>query len=137
VSEPPHVRLCLPAVRESLPLIRHVVATLVQAQPLGPRRQEDVLVALGAAALDAVRHAVRDGPPPPAIVIEARVQATRLVITIIEEGPGIAPLIGTGDVPGSLALIGRFADRLELDRAADGGAATRMSFCLSGTRAAG
>jgi anti-sigma regulatory factor (Ser/Thr protein kinase) len=133
---PPDVRLALPAVRASLPLIRHVVATLVEAQPLGPRRQEEVLLALSAAAADAIRHALRDGPPPPQIVIEARVRGGRLVISIIEDGPGVAPLIGTGDVPGSLALIGAVADRLELGRTTAGGASTRMSFFLSGPRAA-
>jgi anti-sigma regulatory factor (Ser/Thr protein kinase) len=137
VDPPPHVRLSLPAVRESLPLIRHVVATLVEAQPLGPRRQEEILLALGAAAADAVRHAVRDGPPAEQIVIEGRVRPGKLVLTVIEEGPGSTPLVGTGDVPGSLALIGAVADRLELGSVTAGGAATRMSFCLSGPRAAG
>jgi Histidine kinase-like ATPase domain len=127
---PPRLRLCLPAVAESLDLIRHIVATLVHAQPLAPRRQEDVLVALGAAAADAVRHAVREGPPPPQIVIEGRVGAGALVITIIEEGPGITPLLGSGDVPGSLAVVGAVADRLEFGPGAAGGASTRMSFCL-------
>jgi hypothetical protein len=128
----PVVRICLPAVPESLPLIRHVVATLIQAQPLTPRRQEDVLGALAAAATDAIGHSRRDRPAPPELVIEGRVYARRLVLTVIEEGPGMTPLIGAGDVPSCLALIGAVADRLELGRGAAGGAATRMSFYLRG-----
>jgi hypothetical protein len=131
------VRLALPAVRESLPLIRQVVATLVAAQPLRPDRQEDVLMALGAAVTDAIRHAVRDGPSAPQLVIDGCVRAGKLVITVTEDGPGIAPLVGAGEVPGSIAVIGAAADRLELGCAAAGGAAMRMSFFLNGWATAG
>jgi serine/threonine-protein kinase RsbW len=131
-GDSPLIRLCLPALRESLPLIRHVVATLVEAQALPPRRQEQVLLAVATACADAVRHAARDFPPPREIVIEGRVRGGRLVITVIEDGPGIAPRVGSGDVPGGLALIGSMADRVELGAAGDGNAATRMSFCLNG-----
>jgi hypothetical protein len=137
VSGEPQLRLCLPAVPESLPLIRHVVATLVQAQPLAPRRQQDVLSALATAAADAVGHAAHDRAAPSELVVEGRANARRLVITIIEEGPGIALLIGRGGVPGSLARIGAVADRVELGRADCGGASTRMSFRLNGPPAAG
>jgi anti-sigma regulatory factor (Ser/Thr protein kinase) len=121
---PPRLLLSLPAVRESLPLIRHVVATLVETQPLSARRQEDVLLALTIAVADAVRHAQPAGTQ---LVIEAHVRARRLVITVTEKGPGVAPLVGAGEVPGSLAVMGSIADRLELGPAN----ATRMSFCLS------
>jgi len=137
VSGSPQLRLCLPAVPESLPVIRHVVATLVQAQPLAPRRQQAVLAALATAAADAIRHAVGDRAAPSELVIEGQANSRRLVFTIIEEGAGIAPLIGDGGVPGSLARIGAVADRLELGRADGGGASTRMSFRLTGWPAAG
>jgi hypothetical protein len=136
VSGEPQLRLCLPAVRGSLPLIRDVVATLVHAQPLAPRRQEDVLAALSTAAADAIGHAVRDRAAPSDLVIEGRANARRLVITIIEEGPGVASLIGSG-VPAGLARIGAVADRLELGCADGGGASTRMSFRLNGPPATG
>ena len=132
---PPVLRLALPAVRECQPLIRDVMATLVAAQPLGPHRQEQVLVALGVAVANALRHAVRDGPAPRELVIEGRVRRGRLVLTVIEDGPGIAPQLGSGDVPSGLALIGAIADRLELGGARAGRAATRMSFFLSGPSA--
>ncbi|HSD31049.1 MAG TPA: hypothetical protein VLB49_04005, partial [Gemmatimonadales bacterium] len=90
----------------------------------------------GAAAADAVRHGLRDAPPPRELVVEGRVRAGRLVITVVEGGPGIAPRIGSGDVPSCLALIGAIADRIELGGARAGGTATRMSFSLTGPRAA-
>jgi anti-sigma regulatory factor (Ser/Thr protein kinase) len=130
-ERPPQIRLRLPAIAESLPLIRQVIATLVAAQALTPRRQEQVLVAVATAAGDAVRHAYRDEPPPRELVVEGRVCAGKLVITVIEDGPGISPLLDTGDVPGGLALIGACADRLELGAGAGGGSSTCMSFCLS------
>lgn len=129
----PQVRLCLPATSESLPLIRRVIATLIGAQALPPRRQEQVLLAVGAAAADAVRHAACDSRPRREVVIEGRVREGRLVITVIEDGPGIATLVGTGDVLGGLALIGAVADRVELGTGSGGGASTQMSFSLSGT----
>jgi anti-sigma regulatory factor (Ser/Thr protein kinase) len=128
-SDPPLIHLRLPAVRESLPLIRHVIATLVAAQALPSRRQEQVLLAVATAAADAVRHAARDLPPPGEIEIEGRVGGGRLVITVTED---FAPLIGTGDICAGLALIGAVADRIELGASSDGGAATRMSFSLGG-----
>jgi hypothetical protein len=137
MSGDPQLRLCLPAVPESLPLIRHVVATLVHAQPLAPRRQQAVMAALATAVADAIGHAVPDRAAPSELVIEGRANARRLVITIIEEGAGIAPLIGEGGVPWSLARIGAVADRLELGRADGGGASTRMSFRLNARPAAG
>jgi anti-sigma regulatory factor (Ser/Thr protein kinase) len=132
-ERPPQIRLSLPAIRESLPLIRQVIATLVAAQELTPRRQEQVLVAVATAASDAVRHAYRDAPPPREIVIEGRVGGGKLVVTVIENGPAIAPLFGMGDVPSGLALIGAFADRLELGPGTGGGSSTRMSFALAGS----
>lgn len=128
---PPQIRLALPAIPESLPLIRQVVATLVAAQTLPPRRQEQVLTAVATAAADAVRHAYRDAAPPCEIVIEGRVRDGKLVITVLEDGPGVAPLIGTGNVHGGLAVMGAFADRLELGCGAAGGSSTRMSFSLA------
>lgn len=133
IEETPQIRLTLPAIRESLPLIRQVIATLVAAQALTPSRQEQVLIAVATAAADAVRYAYRHTPPPGEIVIEGRVRAGTLVITVIEDGPGIAPLLGTGDVPGGLALIGACADRLELGPGTAGGSSTRMSFALAGS----
>jgi anti-sigma regulatory factor (Ser/Thr protein kinase) len=130
---PPQIRLSLPAIRDSLPLIRQVIATLVGAQSLPPRRQEQVLIAVATAAADAVRHAYRDAPPPRELVIEGRVRAGKLIITVIEDGPGITPELGTGDVPSGLAVIAAFADRLELGPGAAGGSSTRMSFCLVGS----
>jgi anti-sigma regulatory factor (Ser/Thr protein kinase) len=130
-ERPPQIRLGLPAIPESLPLIRQVIATLVAAQRLTPRRQEQVLVAVATAAADAVRNAYRDAPPPREIVIEGRVRAGKLVITVIEDGPRITPLLGTGEVPGGLTLIGAVADRLELGPGISGGSSTRMSFSLT------
>ena len=132
MTEPPQIRLSLPAIRESLPLIRQLIATLVATQALTPRRQEQVLTAVATAAAEAVRHAYGDAPPTRAIVIEGRVRGGTLVITVIADGPGIAPLLGAGDMLGGLALIGAFADRLELGPGAAGGSSTRMSFCLTG-----
>jgi anti-sigma regulatory factor (Ser/Thr protein kinase) len=132
-ERPPQIRLTLPAIGESLPLIRQVIATLVAAQAIPPQRQEQVMLAVATAAGDAVRHACRDAPAPGEIFIEGRVRGRKLVITVIEDGPGITPLLGSGDVPGGLALIGACADRLELGRGAGGGSSTRMSFCLAGS----
>jgi anti-sigma regulatory factor (Ser/Thr protein kinase) len=126
---PPQICLRLPAIRESLPLIRQVIATLVAAQALAPRRQEQVMIAVATAAANAVRHAL----PLRQIVIEGRVTAGKLVITVFEEGPGIAPRLATGGVCGGLGVIGAFADRLELGPGAAGGSATRMSFSLAGS----
>jgi anti-sigma regulatory factor (Ser/Thr protein kinase) len=130
---PPQIRMSLPAIRDSLPLIRQVIATLVAGQALPPRRQEQVLIAVATAAAGAVRHAYPAAAGPREIVIEGRVRAAKLVITVIEDGPGIAPLLGTGDVPGGLAVIGAFADRIELGPGAAGGCSTRMSFRLAGS----
>jgi len=132
-ERPPQIRLRLPAISESLPLIRQVIATLVAAQALAPQRQEQVMLAVATASAGAVRHAFRHAPPPGEIVIEAGVRGGKLVITVIEDGPGITPLLGTGDVPGGLALIGACADRLEFGPGASGGSSTRMSFCLAGS----
>ncbi len=133
IDDTPQIRLSLPAIPESLPLIRQVIATLVAAQALPPRRQEQVLAAVATAAADAVRHAYRDAPPPGEVVIEGSVGAGRLVIMVSGDGPGIAPRLGTGDVPGGLALLAAFADRLELGPGTAGGSSTRMSFRLAGS----
>jgi anti-sigma regulatory factor (Ser/Thr protein kinase) len=129
---PPQIRLSLPAISASLPLIRQVIATMVAAQTLAPRRQEQVLIAVASAAADAVRHAHRDAPPAGEIVIEGRVRGGKLVITVSQDGPGAAPLLGSVDVLGDLAVIGACCDRLELGADAEGGSSTRMSFSLVG-----
>jgi hypothetical protein len=131
-GDPPQIRLSLPAIDDSLPLIRRVIATLVAAQTLAPRRQEEVLIAVATAAADAVRDAHRDAPLTSDVVIEGRVRGGKLVITVSQDGPGAAPLLGSVDVLGGLAVIGACCDRLELGAGAEGGSSTRMSFTLAG-----
>jgi anti-sigma regulatory factor (Ser/Thr protein kinase) len=134
---PPDVRLTLPAVRESVPLARHVLAGLIAAQPLSPRRQEQALLALSEAATHAVLHACPDQDGPGQLVVEGRAYADRLVLIVSGAGRGTGPHPGAPAVGTGLSVIAEIADQMGVVEARGGGTEVRMAFALGGPQASG
>jgi anti-sigma regulatory factor (Ser/Thr protein kinase) len=128
VPGPPDVRLTLPAVRESVSLARHVLAGLIAAQPLSPRRQEQALLALSEAATSAVLHAGGDHGRPSHFVVEGRACPDRLVLVVT--GSGARPRLEPPGAVAGLSMIAQIADQVGVNDVPGGGTEVRMAFAL-------
>jgi stage II sporulation protein AB (anti-sigma F factor) len=120
------IALDLPATSERGAEARKAVAGLAAA--VGARR-EAVELAVGEAFGNAVLHAYR-GRPLGTIAVKARVAHNELEVTVSDDGIGMSPNPDSQGLGFGLALIARYADRVEITAAADGGTKVRMRFEL-------
>jgi stage II sporulation protein AB (anti-sigma F factor) len=123
------IELDLPAEAERGRVARKAVADLATTVGVSP---EAVEVAVGEAFGNAVLHAYR-GRPPGTITVSARVVGDELDVVVADDGIGMAPNPDSKGLGFGLALIGRFADRVEISHGPGRvGTAVRMRF-LAGT----
>lgn len=100
------------------------MAKLAEAVGVG---LEAVEIAVGEAFGNAVLHAYR-GRPPGTITIDARVEGDELAVDVADDGIGMAPNPDSKGLGFGLALIGRYADRVEIASVPGGGTEVRMRF---------
>jgi serine/threonine-protein kinase RsbW/stage II sporulation protein AB (anti-sigma F factor) len=108
----PALRLTLPAVSDSLALLRHVVRGFRDAYVIGPAKMDDIVLAVSEAATNAVTHAY--GSRPGTITIIARMDHGRLHVLVRDHGRGITPPADTPQPGHGLALMEHVAATLEV-----------------------
>lgn len=89
--------------------------------------REAVEVAIGEAFCNAVLHAYR-GRPPGTITVNARAAGDELEAVVADDGIGMSPNPESKGLGFGLALIGRYADRVEIMSGSRGGTVVRMTF---------
>lgn len=90
----PAVELSLPAVRDSLGLIRETLETFFHKQlpsSMPPEEVEEILLAVQEACTNVVRHAYESSEEPGRMVVRAEARAYLLRIAVIDEGLGYDP----------------------------------------------
>jgi anti-sigma regulatory factor (Ser/Thr protein kinase) len=108
----PELRITLPARRESLPLLRHVVRGFRDAYVIGQAAMDDIVLAVSEAAANVVMHAYDERGGTMTLV--AWVADDRLHVLIRDHGRGIVapadqPVLGHG-----LALMSHVAASFEI-----------------------
>jgi anti-sigma regulatory factor (Ser/Thr protein kinase) len=106
---------------------RKAVADL--AASVGAPR-EAVELAVGEAFGNAVLHAYRDRSPG-TVNVEARIDRSDLEVVVADDGVGMSPNPRSQGLGFGLALIAKFADRVEIAPGRRGGTEVRMWFHLS------
>jgi serine/threonine-protein kinase RsbW len=104
----------MPAVPESASRARRAVLRMLDGLDVDPW---PVGVVISEAVTNVVLHAYRDGEPG-AVRVNASVEADVLTLVVADDGVGMSP---NPDSPGlgvGLALIGRLAERVEVESAA-------------------
>jgi anti-sigma regulatory factor (Ser/Thr protein kinase) len=111
-GEQTSLKLSLAADSESVGRARHAVSEFASEHGADP---DDVALAVSEAVSNAVVHAFR-GREPGRVDVRANVDGETIIVTIADDGVGVAP---NPDSPGlglGLALIGSLTERVELRR---------------------
>jgi anti-sigma regulatory factor (Ser/Thr protein kinase) len=87
----------------------------------------DIALAVSEAVTNAVLHAYRDGLSGDVRVV-ACVEPDRLVVVVRDYGVGMSPHPDSPGLGLGLAVIGRLAAELNIERPVDGGTRVRMHF---------
>ncbi len=114
----PAMRVTLPAVRDSLALLRHVVRGFRDAYVIGPATMDDIVLAVSEAATNVVVHAYEGGVGT--LTVVGRMEGGRLHILVRDHGRGIAPPDDTPRQGHGLALMEHVAASLEIIGSAAG-----------------
>jgi anti-sigma regulatory factor (Ser/Thr protein kinase) len=112
VTYVPELRITLPALRDSLSLLRHVVRGFRDAYPIAPATMDDIVLAVSEAATNVVVHAY--GQRSGTMTVVARSEEGLLHVLVRDHGCGIAAPAGTPRLGHGLALMEHVAESLEL-----------------------
>ena len=124
----PELRITLPAHRDSLSLLRHVVRGFRDAYGVAAATMDDIVLAISEAATNVVVHAY--GRRSGAITVVAHSASGLLHILVRDHGCGIAPPNDTPKLGHGLALMNHVAESLEVVGTA-AGTDVKMIFALT------
>jgi serine/threonine-protein kinase RsbW len=128
----------LPAVADSLTVVRQMLTGLGEALALEPSAIGDLKIAVSEACANCCLHAYRDRPAGP-MRVSCYVRGTTLWIAVVDRGIGMGPTrLGEGGSPGlglGLPLMAALSDELRLRSGAEGGSEVWMRFELNGAGA--
>jgi serine/threonine-protein kinase RsbW len=126
------IRLTIPARAEYITLGRLALTGLARLRDLPAETVGDIKLALTEACSNSVRHAYNGADGVVEILYE--LYSDRLVVEVVDDGPGFEPGEALGDDEAQLAegglgiaIIRALADELEID-AAGGGRGSRLRF---------
>jgi serine/threonine-protein kinase RsbW len=127
----------VPSVADNVAPIRHAVVDLAERLGAGEDVRTDIALAVGEACANVVIHAYPPGDVGPLIVHAEQAKGTDdFVITVIDQGQGMAPRADSPGLGLGLPLIANLADRLEIQDGPGGvGTELVMAFPLQRRRA--
>jgi anti-sigma regulatory factor (Ser/Thr protein kinase) len=131
-ADPPVLAIELPAVPESLALVRHALAGVAEAVEVPDRALDDLKVAVTEACTNVVLHAYEGAAERGTILVDVWHPAPRLVVQVSDGGTGIAPRIDRPP-PGlglGLRLIAMLTAEVRITTDRANGTAVWMAFDL-------
>jgi serine/threonine-protein kinase RsbW len=123
------LRRSLPADPSAPSAARRAVKDFLRAHGADPGALSDVLLAVSEVVTNCVVHAYR-GQSGGKVDLEARRTGDRLVLSVADDGSGMAPRHDSPGLGLGLPLVGRVADRVDISAQAGGGTLVSMSFHL-------
>ena len=124
----------VPAVPENVASIRHAVVDLAERLGADEDIRTDLALAIGEACANVVVHAYPPGDVGPLVVHAERSKDGKdLIITVVDQGQGMAPRPDSPGLGLGLPLIANLADRLEINDGA-GGVGTELTMAFPLTR---
>jgi serine/threonine-protein kinase RsbW len=121
------LRRSIPADPSAPSAARKAIKDFLRAHGADPRALSDVLLAVSEVVTNCVVHAYR-GQPGGKVALEARRNGDRLLLSVADEGAGMAPRYDSPGLGLGLPLVGRVAERVDITAQAGGG--TRVSMCF-------
>jgi serine/threonine-protein kinase RsbW len=110
-------------------MARHAVRAFLSARGIDPRALADVLLAVSEVVTNCVVHAYRDATNG-RVAMEAQHNGDTLLLSVVDEGSGMAPRHDSPGLGLGLPLVGRIAERVDIIAPAGGGTQVRMRFAL-------
>jgi serine/threonine-protein kinase RsbW len=123
------LRRSFPADPGAPSVARKAVKDFLRANGADPGTLSDVLLAVSEVVTNCVVHAYREQPGGK-VDLEARHSGDRLVLSVADEGAGMAPRLDSPGLGLGLPLVGRVARRVDITAQAGGGTLVSMSFDL-------
>ena len=108
---------------------RNAVKDFLNGLGADPGALSDVLLAVSEVVTNCVVHAYRDHPGG-TVDIEARRNGDKLVLSVADDGSGMAPRHDSPGLGLGLPLVGRVAERVDITAQDGGGTRVSMSFDL-------
>jgi anti-sigma regulatory factor (Ser/Thr protein kinase) len=90
-----YVHLTVPAEPAQLAPLRHAMAEYLAPLPLSPDRRDEIILAVGEAAANAVEHAYRDEPEPGVIDVTFWTESDALCVEVRDHGRWREPPVGS------------------------------------------
>jgi serine/threonine-protein kinase RsbW len=116
----------LPSEPTSVRVARHAVAAVARRNGAP---EADVKLAVSEAVSNAVTHAFRDRDPG-TIIVTARVDRGKLLVTIADDGTGMRPNLESKGLGLGISLITKLAGDVRFD-SSDSGLTVSMSFAAA------
>lgn len=108
---------------------RKAVKDFLRGRGADPGALSDVLLAVSEVVTNCVIHAYREQPGGQ-VALEAQHRGDRLMLSVADEGAGMAPRTDSPGLGLGLPLVGRVARRVDITAQAGGGTMVRMCFDL-------
>jgi anti-sigma regulatory factor (Ser/Thr protein kinase) len=112
---------------------RHAVRDFLHSLGADPRAFGDVLLALSEIVTNAVVHGYR-GEEGGEVRVEAEHSDEQLVLSVADQGRGMAPRYDSPGLGLGLPLVGRIAERVDIIAPVGGGTLVSMFFSLAPPR---
>jgi serine/threonine-protein kinase RsbW len=126
-------RSSFPAGPMAPAVARHAVRDFLHSLGADPRAAGDVLLALSEIVTNAVVHGYR-GKEGGEVHVEAEHSDEQLVLSVADQGGGMAPRHDSPGLGLGLPLVGRIAERVDITAQVGGGTLVSMFFSLESPR---
>jgi stage II sporulation protein AB (anti-sigma F factor) len=130
------LRRSFPAEPGAPALARHAVRAFLAARGADPAVLGDIMLAVSEVVTNCVVHAYR-GASSGEVAMEAHHRGDTLVLSVVDQGGGMAPRHDSPGLGLGLPLVGRVAERVDIIAPSGGGTQVRMRFVLSPGRGGG
>jgi serine/threonine-protein kinase RsbW len=110
-------------------MARHAVRAFLSARGIDSRALSDVLLAVSEVVTNCVVHAYRDASDG-RVAMEAQHNGDTLLLSVADEGTGMAPRHDSPGLGLGLPLVGRIAERVDIIAPAGGGTQVKMRFAV-------
>ena len=121
-------RRSFPADRGAPAVARHAIREFLRGAD--PVALSDVLLAVSEVVTNCVVHGYRDAPAGD-VELEAQREGDRLVLSVSDDGRGMAPRIDSPGLGLGLPLVSQVAERVDISVPAGGGTLVSMRFSLA------
>jgi len=119
------------AIPDAVPALRRAAVQFAAGLGAGAPVLDGVRLAVSEAVTNVILHAYPDREEPGPVELTAALEGAELLVTVRDEGTGMAPRIDSPGLGLGLPLIAQTAHSLEVRQAPTGGTEMRMSFRLA------